>query len=66
MEVTMAVTCLHQCIIPTDLQPGTFSKGSSTPQAAVTTNIPALVKRGKEGVMDSRYPAKSGAATPVL
>jgi hypothetical protein len=59
--------CPGQCIMPPpDLQPGTLSKGRSSPQTAVTTKTPALVNKGREGVIDRRKPANGGAITPVL
>jgi len=59
---------IYQCImlaVP-PFRSATLSNGNARLHAAVRIKIPAEVRRGREGVMESSTPAATGATVPVL
>ena len=68
MHICSSAQRTAQCIKPPPPAPPslTRSKGSNRLQPAVSTKIAADVNTGKDGDIESRKPAETGAMTPVL
>jgi hypothetical protein len=68
MHIRNSAQSTAQCMKPPPPAPPslTRSKGNNRLQPAVSTNIAADVNTGKDGDIDSKKPAETGAMTPVL